>query len=111
MGLPSTDPSSGKNPVQTWKLAKACDNASLILSNPLPFPLPPPPLALTHLFPQGAGQWVGCVAVDEGGDWMVCGGSMAPVIFHFVSNSKITSLPVPANVVTQTAIFANDRVR
>ena len=56
------------------------------------------------------GQWVGCVAVDSGGDWMVCGGSMPPSIFRLASTNKISSLAVPAGVATQTAIFARDRV-
>ena len=57
-----------------------------------------------------SGQWVGCVAVDNGGDWMVCGGSMAPSVFRLTSTNKIAALSVPANVVSQTAIFTQDRV-
>lgn len=74
------DPSSSHNPVHTWKPAKS------------------------------SGQWVGCVAVDAGGDWMVCAGSMAPSIYRLTSNNKIASLPVPPHVATQAAIFTKDRI-
>lgn len=40
----------------------------------------------------------------------VCGGSMSPCVYHLGSFSQILSLPVPDGVVTQTAIFAKDRV-
>ena len=40
----------------------------------------------------------------------VCGGSMSPHVYHLGSCSQILSLPVPEGVVTQTAIFAKDRV-
>ena len=80
-------------------------SSSLLVSLPSS-PLPP------HPFLQGSAQWVGCVTVDGegGGEWMVCGGSMAPTIYHLASNSKIATLPVPPNVATQAAIFAKDRV-
>ena len=41
---------------------------------------------------------------------MVCGGSMAPSVFRLTSTNKIAALGVPANVVSQTAIFTEDRV-
>ena len=67
-------------------------------------------LLYSLLSPQSSGQWVGCVVVDEGGDWMVCAGSMPPSIYRLPSNNKIATLSVPSNVVTQSIIFANDRV-
>lgn len=59
--------------------------------------------------PKG-GHWIGCVAVDTTGDWLVCGGSMSPTIYHLSTLSKVASLQVPSDVVTQTAIFVKDRV-
>ena len=59
---------------------------------------------------KGSSQWVGCVAVDMAGDWLVCGGSFSPTIYHLSTLSKITAMDVPKEVVTQTAIFAKDRV-
>ena len=41
---------------------------------------------------------------------MVCGGSMPPSIYRLSSTCKMTSLPVPAHMVTQAAIFTEDRV-
>ena len=35
---------------------------------------------------------------------------MSPCVYHLGSFSQILSLPVPDGVVTQTAIFAKDRV-
>ena len=55
-----------------------------------------------------SGGWVGCVAVD--GDWLVCGGSMAPCVYHLSSLSATVRLPSPDGVATQAAIFAKDRV-
>eukprot|EP00731_Ephydatia_muelleri_P038261 Em0696g1a len=54
--------------------------------------------------------WIGCVAVDQSGEWMVYGGSDAPVVFHLGSMNKILSLPVPDGVVSQGAIFAKDNI-
>lgn len=68
------------------------------------------PSLFPSMLPQSSGQWVGCVAVDAGGDWMVCAGSMAPSIYRLTSNNKIASLPVPPHVATQAAIFTKDRV-
>ena len=72
------------------------------------------------------GHWVGYVAVDETGEWMVsltkvnvdcifsfsqvCGGGFAPCLYHLNSLSKITSLDVPKKMSTHTAIFTTDRV-
>ena len=59
---------------------------------------------------KGAGQWVGCVAVDPAGDWLVCGGSFSPTIYHLSTLSKVVAMDVPKDVNTQTAIFAKERV-
>lgn len=63
-----------------------------------------------HTIKAGDGQWVGCVAVDQSGEWMVYGGSAAPVVFHLGSMNKILSLPVPEGTVSQGAIFAKDNI-
>ena len=63
-----------------------------------------------HTIKTGDGQWIGCVAVDQSGEWMVYGGSVAPVVFHLGSMNKILSLPVPDGVVSQGAIFAKDNI-
>lgn len=60
-----------------------------------------------------ASEWVGCVAVDKSGDWVVCGGSMGPTFFHLSSPSTATKtamMDLPAGTVTQAAIFVDDRV-
>ena len=57
---------------------------------------------------------MGCVAVDTSGDWVVCGGSMAPTFFHLSSSSSATmtsTTKLPPGAVTQTAVFVSDRVR
>lgn len=66
------------------------------------------------LLQSAGGEWVGCVAVDNTGDWVVCGGSMGPTFFHLSSSSSATktaTMELPVGAVTQTAIFVNDRVR
>eukprot|EP00731_Ephydatia_muelleri_P022889 Em0015g472a len=63
-----------------------------------------------HTIKAGDGRWIGCVAVDQSGEWMVYGGSDAPVVFHLGSMNKILSLPVPDGVVSQGAIFAKDNI-
>ena len=58
-------------------------------------------------------QWVGCIAVDPSGNWVVCGGSMAPTFFHLSSPSSATktaTMETRAGATTQAAIFVNDRV-
>lgn len=66
------------------------------------------PTSQHTLRPSESGGWVGCVAVD--GDWLVCGGSMAPCVYHLSSLSATVRLPSPDGVATQAAIFAKDRV-
>ena len=50
------------------------------------------------------------MAVDPAGDWLVCGGSFSPTIYHLSTLSKVIAMDVPKDVVTQTAIFAKERV-
>lgn len=50
------------------------------------------------------------MAVDPAGEWLVCGGSFSPTIYHLSTLSKIIAMDVPKEVVTQAAIFAKERV-
>ena len=58
----------------------------------------------------GRSEWVGCVGVDSGGEWIVCGGSEAPSIYHLSTLSHVTTLATPPGVITQSILFTNDRV-
>ena len=50
------------------------------------------------------------MAVDPAGDWLVCGGSFSPTIYHLSTLSKVVAMDIPKDVSTQTAIFAKERV-
>ena len=58
----------------------------------------------------GRSEWVGCVGVDPGGEWVVCGGSQQPSIYHLSTVSRVASLDTPPGVVTQTLLFVKDKV-
>lgn len=59
---------------------------------------------------KGTSHWVGCVAVDPAGEWLVCGGSFSPTVYHLSTLSKVVAMDVPKEVVTQTVIFVKERV-
>lgn len=48
--------------------------------------------------------------MDSSGEWLVCGGSAAPSVYHLGSLTKTASLSVPKGVVTQSVIFAKERI-
>ncbi|XP_064391541.1 THO complex subunit 6 homolog [Halichondria panicea] len=58
----------------------------------------------------GRSEWVGCVGVDSGGEWIVCGGSEPPSIYHLSTLSHVTTLATPPGVITQAILFTNDRI-
>ena len=56
---------------------------------------------------------MGSVCTDEGGDWLVCGGSMGPTFYHLMaaSSTKTATMAMPEGAVTHTISFVEDRVR
>lgn len=54
------------------------------------------------------GSWIGCVAVDESGDWLVCGGGPSLSVWHLRSMA-CTSILKTASA-QQAAIFHDDLI-
>lgn len=56
-------------------------------------------------------EWVGCVAADSDGGWLIYGGSRSPTVYNVAMLSEVITLETPKDSVTQTIICAKDRVR
>ncbi|GAB6030184.1 THO complex subunit 6 [Chamberlinius hualienensis] len=52
------------------------------------------------------GKWVGCVAVDDGDDWVVCGGGPTLSLWHLRSLSCAVTFPTPKSC--QTSVLFHD---
>ncbi len=48
--------------------------------------------------------------MEPGGDWIVCGGSQKPMVYHLATGSHVTTLDTPPGVVTQAITFVKDKV-
>ncbi|XP_065890497.1 THO complex subunit 6 homolog [Dysidea avara] len=55
-------------------------------------------------------EFVTCISCNSTGDWMACGGSMSPCVYHMSSLSNAITLPVPNKVVTQAVLFESEKL-
>ncbi|XP_032227078.1 THO complex subunit 6 homolog isoform X2 [Nematostella vectensis] len=55
------------------------------------------------------GPWIGCVAVDDSEEWMVCGGGPSLSVWHLRSLSCTSVLDTPASC-QQSALFHDDKI-
>ncbi|XP_058966570.2 THO complex subunit 6 homolog [Pocillopora verrucosa] len=54
------------------------------------------------------GSWIGCVAVDEGEDWLVCGGGPSLSVWHLRSMNCTSVLKTASS--QQSALFHDDLI-
>jgi THO complex subunit 6 len=54
--------------------------------------------------------WISTVSIDDGGEWLVCGGSAPPTIYKLGSMTPVCTLATPPNMTTQVTSFIEGRI-